>query len=62
MKLEAATMNPPPGIQELLTDLGDGENGFGGTSVHTGETALEEYLRQCCDMPDAAKLRSGLVP
>ena len=62
MKLEAATMNPPPGIQELLTDLGDGENGFGGTSVHTGEIALEEYLRQCCDMPDPAKLRPGLVP
>jgi predicted acetyltransferase len=62
MKLEAATTDPPPGLQELLADLGDGENGFGGTPVHAEELTLEEYLRECCDMPDPAKLRPGLVP
>jgi predicted acetyltransferase len=54
-------MVPPPGLGELLADLGGGENGFGGTPVHGGELTLEAYLRQCCDMPDPAKLTPGLV-
>ena len=62
MKLEAASMSPPPGLQELLDDLDGGENGFGGTPVHSGEVTLVEYLQRCCDMPDPAKLRPGLVP
>ena len=28
IRLEAASPNPPPGLMELLADLGDGENGF----------------------------------
>jgi len=62
IRLEAASPSAPPGLQELLIDLGDGENGFGGTPVHTGETTLEEYLKQCRDMRDPATLRPGLVP
>ncbi len=61
MKLEAASLTPPPGLRELLADLGAGENGFGGTPVHNGELTLEAYLQQCCDMPDPAKLQPGLV-
>jgi predicted acetyltransferase len=62
LRLEAASPNPPPGLQELLSDLGDGESGFSGTPVHTGAARLEEYLRQCCDMCESANLRPGLVP
>lgn len=62
IRLEPASPNPPPGLKELLADLGAGENGFGGTPVHAGKATLEEYLRQCCDMPDPTKLRPGLVP
>ena len=62
MKLEAASMKPPRGLGALADDLGDGENGFAGTPVHSGELSLNEYLRRCCDMPDPAKLRPGLVP
>lgn len=62
IRLEAASSVPPPGLWGLLVDVGGGENGFGGTPVHTGETTVEEYVQQCCDMPDPAKLQSGLVP
>ena len=62
LRLEAASPNPPPGFRELLSDLGDGENGFGGTPVHTGAATLEEYPKQCCDMRESANFRSGLVP
>jgi len=62
VKLVAASLDPPPGLAELIADLGNGENGFSGTPVHTGEATLEEFLRQCRDMPDPTKLRPGLVP
>jgi predicted acetyltransferase len=62
MKLLAATMEPPPGLVDLLTDLGDGENGFMGTLYAKGQVSLEGYLRQCCDGPDATKLKPGFVP
>ncbi len=61
MKIEAASLTPPPGLAELLAELGGGENGFGGTPVHSGELSLEEYLQECCEMPDPAKLKPGLV-
>src|SRR5262249_28041907 len=62
MNLQPASVYPPPGLRELLIDLGQGENGFGGTSVASGELSLEEYLRRCCDMSDPAKVGPGLVP
>jgi len=62
MRLEAASINPPRGLAELITDLGDGENGFGGTPVHTGELTLEEYLQRCIAMTDAENLPLGYVP
>jgi predicted acetyltransferase len=62
IRLEAASSVLLPGLPELLADVGGGENGFGGTPVHTGETTVEEYVQQCCDMPNPAKLESGLVP
>ncbi len=62
MRLEAAAPDPPPGLRELLADLGGGENGFGGTPVHTGEATVDQYVQCCCDMPDPGKLSPGLVP
>jgi predicted acetyltransferase len=62
IRLEAASPVLLPGLPELLAELGGGENGFGGTPVHTGETTVEEYVQQCCDMPNPAKLESGFVP
>ena len=62
MRLEPASLTAPRGLRELLKDLGGGENGFLGTPVHTGEATLDEFLRLCCEMPDPAKLKPGLVP
>ena len=62
IRLEPASINAPRGLAELLTDLGTGENGFGGTPVATGELTLEEYLARCLEMTDPTKLRPGYVP
>lgn len=62
MRIEAASPKAPPGLGELLADLGGGENGFMGTPVHTGQATVEQYLQHCCNMPDPTKLRPGHVP
>lgn len=61
MKIEAASLNMPLGLRELLIDLGVGENRFGSMPVHTGESTVEEYLHRCREMADPNKLRHGLV-
>jgi predicted acetyltransferase len=62
VRLQEASTTPPPGLNDLLADLGDGENGFGGTPVATGEATLAEFLQRCCDMADAAHCPSHLMP
>ena len=62
MRLKAASANEPPGLAALFADLGDGENGFGGTPVPKGEITLPEYLQRCIEMTDAANLPPGYVP
>lgn len=62
MKLVPASPIPPAGLRELLEDLGDGENGYMGTSVPSGKRTLEEYLHQCVAMTDPAQVPPGLVP
>ena len=62
MKLEKASLNPPQGLAELIADLGDGENGFGGTAVPRGALTLDEYLQFCAETNDHANLKSGHIP
>ncbi|MBA4386335.1 MAG: GNAT family N-acetyltransferase [Verrucomicrobia bacterium] len=62
MRIEPASLQPPRGLAELLADVGGGENGFGGTPVHTGEMTPEQYLHRCCDMADPARVNPGFVP
>ena len=62
MKLVAASREAPKGFETLITDLGSGENGFGGTPVQTGEMTLQEYLIRCTEMSDISTLRPGKVP
>lgn len=62
MYLEKASDNVPPGLPELLRELGDGETGFGGTSFGRGTATLEEFLQSCRDGEDAAKITPELVP
>ncbi len=62
VKLEKSSLTPPQGLQKLLADLGDGENGFTGSQVHDGRESMHEFLQSCCDMTDKSKLKTGLVP
>jgi predicted acetyltransferase len=62
VRLEQASPEPPPGVEELLADLGDGENGFGGTPVHGGAMTLAAFLQHCQAQRSAENLQPGLVP
>lgn len=62
LRLVAASQDYPKELREMLTELGGGENGFSGTPFHRGEATLEEYVQSCCDGPEPAKLKPGLVP
>ena len=62
VRLQAASPTPPPGVEDLLADLADGENGFMGTPVHGGEATLAEFLQQCRDQAEAKSLPEGWVP
>ena len=62
MNLIPASLTAPPGLAELLHDLGNGENGFMGTKVASGEVTLEAFLQTCCDGTDPARIPAHLVP
>jgi len=62
MRLEKVTLNSPHGLAKLLADLGNGENGFGGTAVPRGKLSLDEYLHHCVEINDGACLQSWHIP
>jgi predicted acetyltransferase len=62
MHLEQATLKAPPGLAALIQDLGNGENGFGGTPVARGEMDLDGFLQRCLDNADPGKVEPGFVP
>lgn len=62
VRLQAASPIPPAALEALLADLAEGENGFEGTPVHSGEMTLAEFLQRCCEQTQAESLPEGLVP
>ena len=46
----------------MLSELGGGESGFGGTSFGRGGKDLAGFLRECADAEDPSKLAPGFVP
>ncbi len=62
MKLEIASRQPPKELAALLEDLGEGENGFGGTAVPKGILTLEDYLEYCHRTNDHRNLQPGHIP
>lgn len=62
LHLERASLEPPPGLADLLTQLGPGENGFSGTPFGRGECTLDDFLRACVDAEDPANIPPDLVP
>ena len=62
MRLEIASLQAPKGFAELIADLGEGENGFGGTAVPRGVLTLGEYLEYCQTTNDHTNLKPGHIP
>lgn len=62
VRLERASSAPPAGLAELLDELADGENGFGGTPVYRGAMTLTGYLQQCLELSKVENVPPGLVP
>ncbi len=60
--LEVADLQHPKGIATLIADLGNGENGFGGTAVTQGGLTLNEYLRYCDEINSHRNLIAGDIP
>ena len=62
MKLIAVTTKSQPGALELLTALGEGENGFGGTPVGKDLNKLNEWLDYCEHIAKAPALSDYFAP
>ncbi len=54
-------MTPPEGLLDFLRDLGDGENGFGGSRINHDDFSLESYLQRFCDMDDPERIEPHLA-
>jgi len=62
LKLVKAAQAPLEGLAELLTNLGAGESGFGGTRFGAGEISLEEQLQSFVEQTDPKLVEPGKVP
>jgi len=62
MRLVPVSLDPPPGLEEVLRQLGLGENGFVGTGQPVDTSTLSSYLRGPVDMADGVNLKPGWVP
>jgi len=62
MRLVPVSLDPPPGLEEVLRQLGHGENGFVGTGQPVDTSTLSSYLRGLVDMADGVNLKPGWVP
>lgn len=62
MKLEPVSFEPLPGSLELLTALGQGETGFGGTPVGDDPDNLDEWLEYSVHLSTVPALSDDFAP
>jgi len=62
LRLEAVSAEAPPGALALLTALGQGENGFGGTPVGDDPANLDGWLEYCVHLATAPPLSDDFLP
>jgi predicted acetyltransferase len=60
--LIAASLQPPPGLEAFLREVGAGESGFGGTEYATGALSLHAYLQMQVDYAAGRNMADGRVP
>jgi len=49
-------------LERFLAVLGDGESGFGGTGVHSGNMSVQDYVSRCTRESDPKTVPESLVP
>jgi predicted acetyltransferase len=52
----------PENVEELLNELGAGDNRFSGTSFGRGECDLQTFLQQCHDTENGLNIPANKVP
>jgi len=64
MKLVAASLAQLKWItlEEMLTELGEGEAGFSGSTFFINKLSMSDYLQECIDMSQGKNLPEGFVP
>jgi len=54
--------SPPLDAESMLLELGNGDSGFAGTPVGTGEATLDEFIEHCRAQAQGQNLSEGWVP
>jgi predicted acetyltransferase len=62
MRLVAASLDAPDGLEAFLIEVGRGETGFGGTDFEPGKEALADFLQRAVDRSQGRGLEPGWVP
>ena len=61
-RLVASSDRVPPGLEDVLKELGAGDARFKGTSFGRGECDLQRFLRECGDTEAGRNLPPNRVP
>jgi predicted acetyltransferase len=62
MRLVAASLDAPDGLEAFLIEVGRGETGFGGTDFEASKETLRNFLQRLIDRSEGRNLGSGFVP
>jgi len=62
LQLVPASLDPPPGLEAFLREVGHGESGFGGTEYASGKLSLHDYLTIQVNYSAGRNMAAGHVP
>jgi predicted acetyltransferase len=62
LRLVAASLDVPDGLEDVLREVGRGEAGFGGTDYEPARETLSDFLHRLIDRGDGRNLPPGWVP
>ena len=61
LQLIPASLDPPPGLEAFLREVGNGESGFGGSEYASGAMSLHDYLKMQVDYAAGRNMAEGYV-
>src|SRR4051794_1092520 len=62
MRLVAASLDAPDGLEAFLIEVGRGEAGFGGTDFEPAKETLSDFLQRAVDRSGGRQLEPDWVP